>query len=59
MSINLCSVYYLRAHRFVHYIFMAQVYHNDLLTPYLELDQGGKVQAECMPSAIQPAFGLI
>jgi hypothetical protein len=22
--------------------------HNDLLAPYLKLDQGGKVQAECM-----------
>ena len=26
---------------------MAYTYHNDLLAPYLQLSQGGKVQAEC------------
>jgi len=26
---------------------MANVYHNDLLAPYLALPQGDKVQAEC------------
>lgn len=27
---------------------MANTYHNDLLAPFLALDQGEKVQAECM-----------
>jgi hypothetical protein len=57
MSIDLFII--CAAHRFVHSVFMAQLYHNDLLAPFLALDQGGKVQAECTPFAIQPALKLI
>lgn len=28
---------------------MAYIHRNDLLAPYLALDQGSKVQAECTP----------
>jgi hypothetical protein len=31
---------------------MSTVYHNDLLSPYLALPQGDKVQAECKLSAL-------
>jgi hypothetical protein len=31
------------------YLLMTNVYHNDLLAPFLALPQGDKVQAECMP----------
>ena len=41
---------------------MANVYHNDLLAPYLALDQGEKVQAECtlnVPSSLPKVLTLI
>jgi hypothetical protein len=37
---------------------MSQVYHNDLLRPFLELPQGEKVQAECAHSYLIPPYDL-